>query len=46
MFTTSYMSKYGTRRRGYFIFEFAIYKEAHWDMFIHFFQRDAYVGRR
>lgn len=35
-FTTSYMSKYGTRRRGYFIFEFAIYKEAHWDMFIHF----------
>lgn len=35
-FTTSYMSKYGTRRRGYFVFEFAIYKEAHWDMFIHF----------
>lgn len=35
-FALSYLSKYGTRRYSYFNFDFAIYKEAHWEMLIHF----------
>lgn len=35
-FATSWFSKYGYRNTGYFVFDFAIYKEAHWEMLIHF----------
>lgn len=35
-FKTSVVTKYGYRRYYSFMFEFAIYKEAHWEMLIHF----------
>lgn len=35
-FTTSWLTKYGYRNNAYFVFDFAIYKEAHWEMLVHF----------
>lgn len=35
-FAASWFTKYGYRNTGYFVFDFAIYKEAHWEMLIHF----------
>ncbi len=35
-FAASWLSKSGYRQTGFFVFDFAIYKEAHWEMLIHF----------
>lgn len=36
MFEASYMNRYGYRRHAYMYFDFAIYKEAHWEILVHF----------